>query len=277
MTGMAGRSSWLGPIAIALSAWLGACSSSSPRKPDPSPANADLAGTSWRLVEFRGGDDSRIVADDPNRYTLDFREDGSLFARVDCNRGRTTWKASGPQLDLGPLALTRMACPPTALYDSFVRQWPYITSYVMKDDHLFLALMADGGIYEFEPVPTGGRQATLQNTYWKLTQVGGKPSRVAGSREAYLILHPDDAQVVGNGGCNGFGGSYELKGASLRFLELTSTLMACIDPEMNQQERAFLDALRATRSWRVTGDSLELSGEAGPLARFAAESRESRQ
>jgi hypothetical protein len=29
--------------------------------------------------------------------------------------------------------------------------WPYIRSYVMKDGHLFLSLMADGGIYEFEP------------------------------------------------------------------------------------------------------------------------------
>jgi hypothetical protein len=29
----------------------------------------------------------------------------------------------------------------------------YLRSYVMKDGHLFLALMADGGIYEFEPRP----------------------------------------------------------------------------------------------------------------------------
>jgi hypothetical protein len=33
-----------------------------------------------------------------------------------------------------------------------VKQWGYIRSYVIKDGHLFLALMAGGGIYEFEPV-----------------------------------------------------------------------------------------------------------------------------
>jgi para-nitrobenzyl esterase len=33
-----------------------------------------------------------------------------------------------------------------------VKQWGYLRSYVVKDGHLFLALMADGGIYEFEPV-----------------------------------------------------------------------------------------------------------------------------
>jgi hypothetical protein len=29
--------------------------------------------------------------------------------------------------------------------------WEFVRSYIIKDGHLFLALMADGGIYEFEP------------------------------------------------------------------------------------------------------------------------------
>jgi para-nitrobenzyl esterase len=62
-----------------------------------------------------------------------------------CNRGAT-------QLQLGPLALTRVKCPAGSLHDHMVKQWGYIRSYVIKDGHLFLSLMADGGIYEFEPV-----------------------------------------------------------------------------------------------------------------------------
>ena len=38
------------------------------------------------------------------------------------------------------------------LTDQMVKQWGYIRSYLIKDGHLFLSLMADGGIYEFEPV-----------------------------------------------------------------------------------------------------------------------------
>ncbi len=30
------------------------------------------------------------------------------------------------------------------------KQWDFIRSYVVKDRRLFLSLMADGGIYEFE-------------------------------------------------------------------------------------------------------------------------------
>jgi para-nitrobenzyl esterase len=55
------------------------------------------------------------------------------------------------ELLLGPLALTRAKCPDGSLHDHIVKQWSYIRSYVIKDGHLFLSLMADGGIYEFEP------------------------------------------------------------------------------------------------------------------------------
>ena len=51
------------------------------------------------------------------------------------------------------MALTRAACPPASLHDRLVRDFPLIRSYVMKDGHLFLALMADGGTYQFEPIP----------------------------------------------------------------------------------------------------------------------------
>lgn len=38
-----------------------------------------------------------------------------------------------------------------SLHDQIVKQWGNIRSYVIKDGHLFLSLIADGGIYEFEP------------------------------------------------------------------------------------------------------------------------------
>lgn len=79
-------------------------------------------------------------------------DDGSLTARIDCNRGRGTWKSAAPgQVELGPLALTRAMCPPGSLHDRIVRHLPIVRSYVVRDGRLFLSLMADGGIYEFEP------------------------------------------------------------------------------------------------------------------------------
>jgi heat shock protein HslJ len=118
----------------------------------PSPSRV-LTGTSWQLVKFQSSDDSILKPDDPSKYTIEFADRGQLTARIDCNRGRGTWKSAGSsQIEFGPLALTRAQCPPGSLHDQIVKQWGNIRSYVIRDGHLFLALMADGGIYEFEPV-----------------------------------------------------------------------------------------------------------------------------
>jgi heat shock protein HslJ len=124
------------------------------RRAAASPSSgAPLQGTTWRLVRFQGGDGRTLTPDDPEKYTIEFGADGRLAARVDCNRGRGTWKTSGPsQLEFGPLALTRAQCPPGSLHDQIAKQWTFVRSYMTKNGHLFLSLMADGGIYEFEPV-----------------------------------------------------------------------------------------------------------------------------
>jgi heat shock protein HslJ len=118
----------------------------------PAQTKSGLEGTAWQLVKFQGSDDTTLTPDDGSKYTIEFGKDGQLTARVDCNRGRGTWKSSGSsQLQLGPLALTRAFCPPGSLHDQIVKQWPNIRSYVIKNGRLFLALMADGGIYEYQP------------------------------------------------------------------------------------------------------------------------------
>jgi len=89
-------------LIVVLSVGVGAAQTSK------TPTAAELTGTSWRLVQFQGMDDKTVKPDDPSRYTIEFNADGTLAARIDCNRGRGTWKSTGPsQLELGPMAITR--------------------------------------------------------------------------------------------------------------------------------------------------------------------------
>ena len=46
--------------------------------------------------------------------------------------------------------------------------------------------------------------------------------------------------------------------------------MACADPQLNQQEQAFLAALQATGRYTIAGDTLTLVGRTGTLARLSA-------
>jgi len=136
--------SWGAFLALLLSA----CASAPPPE-----APASLAGTAWQLVRFQGGDDKVVVPDDKAKYTIAFAADGSVSVRFDCNRGHGSWKSASPgQIQFGPMALTRAMCPPGSMHDQLVKHWFYVRSYILRNGRLYLSLMADGGIYEFEPL-----------------------------------------------------------------------------------------------------------------------------
>ena len=137
-------------LILLAAATLAGCASTS----SPGSATTSLQGSSWRLVQIQMGDGMTKAAIERSRYTIGFGENGVLNVRFDCNRGRGSWKTSGPgNVEFGPLALTRALCPTGSLHDDLVRQWPFVRSYVVKDGRLYLSLMADGGTIEFEPAP----------------------------------------------------------------------------------------------------------------------------
>ena len=156
---------------------LAACGTTQTQPPS---ATSSLGGTSWQLVKFQGGDDKTLLPDDKAKYTITFETDGAVSARIDCNRGRGTWKSSGSsQLQLSPLALTRALCPQELVHDRIVQDWNFVRSYIVKDGRLFLSLMADGGIYEFEPM-AGTKSASIESPVastgaiaFQCTQTGG--------------------------------------------------------------------------------------------------------
>jgi heat shock protein HslJ len=126
------------------------------------PDSQHLGATSGQLVKLQGSDDKALTPADQSKYTIAFESDGGVSRRIDCNRGHGVWKSSGPnQLEFGPLALTRAMCGPAALNERIANDWSYVRSYALKDSHLFLSLMADGGIYEFEPTAQGARAGGL--------------------------------------------------------------------------------------------------------------------
>lgn len=114
-------------------------------------ASSELIGVSWKLVKIAYGDDTIYKPDHPTKYTLTFQDETQVAVRIDCNRGYGTWKSSGPgKLEFGAMTITQAMCPPGSLSGLVMGDLPNFRSYVVRDGKLFLALMADGGIYEFE-------------------------------------------------------------------------------------------------------------------------------
>jgi heat shock protein HslJ len=121
----------------------------------------ELGGTSWQLVEFQSMDDAQGVSKpaDPSKYTITFGKDGRLSAQLDCNRGMGSWKneisnATGGSLEIGPLGMTKMLCPPPSMGDRLASQLGYVRSFTIADGKLNMALMADGGIIVWKRIAT---------------------------------------------------------------------------------------------------------------------------
>ena len=144
------------PSGLLLGGFVLGCATTTDMSREDVLGGGPLGGTSWRLVEFEGGDGAVLMPDDREKYTIVFETDGRVSVRVDCNRGSGPWRSDGPNhLMFGPLALTRAMCPSGSMHDQIVRNWEYVRSYALEGGHLFLSLMADGGIYEYEPMPSG--------------------------------------------------------------------------------------------------------------------------
>lgn len=154
---------WIISLFVAM---LLACASSAHAQAPSEDAAADVSGPTWQLVKFQGSDDKTLTPDDESKYTITFDPEGRVSVRLDCNRGHGIWKSAGRnQLEFGPLALTRAMCPAGSLHDQIDKQWQYVRSYTLKGGHLFLALMADGGVYEFEPgIPEGREGGAVKGT-----------------------------------------------------------------------------------------------------------------
>ena len=96
----------------------------------------------------------------------------------------------------------------------------------------------------------------IQEKYWKLIELNGKPVSVDSNfrKEPHLFLKENQNLFAGNGGCNNISGQYKLTNPdSVSFSKVISTMMAC--PALDR-ESSFLKMLSKVRTYRVSGDRL---------------------
>lgn len=192
---------------------------------------ARLTGVEWRLVEIQSMDDAQGTTrpEDPSRYAMLLAEDGTVSLTLNCNRATGTWTAepvgdgTSGRFKFGPLAVTMAACPPPSYDEQLSRQAQYIASFLLRDGRLYLSLMADGGIWVWEPAEGVPFQTTpdpdledairkVEKDYTRAMVEAGGP----GGRARYVYgrvdLNADGRSEVlvyllgsifcGTGGCN---------------------------------------------------------------------------
>jgi heat shock protein HslJ len=116
-----------------------------------------------------------------------------------------------------------------------------------------------------------GQASELQGTDWVL-----KVYETADGAAALAMLAPpttatfERGTLSGNGGCNTYTASYELRGRSMTIGPAAATSMACPSPQTDQ-EQAFFAALARVSRYEVDGEALTLRDDSGrPILVFAA-------
>ena len=119
--------------------------------------------------------------------------------------------------------------------------------------------------------PAGHSGRKLHGTYWRLVDLNGKPA-VPGmdKTQPYIMLHSDPNRLEGSSGCNNVFGGYILEQNALQITPSGSTMMMCPTALM-EQEQGLINALKATSSYKIQGDILELSNGKEVVARFQAQ------
>jgi len=109
-----------------------------------------------------------------------------------------------------------------------------------------------------------GASNSLNGTSWELASVDG----AAALPDAKATAVFKDGQVSGTGGCNSYGGKYEVRGDKIQISEVIRTLMACGGEGVMDQEEAFLGGLEKAESFKLSEGKLEILTSDGKTLAF---------
>jgi heat shock protein HslJ len=111
------------------------------------------------------------------------------------------------------------------------------------------------------PAGTGN---SLVNTEWVLQSFGklGAETPVLPGSTITLKFGPD-GQATGSAGCNSYGSQYQVVDSTVMFTQTVSTLMACADQNVMDQEQEYHNALLSAGKFEIHDDRLTISYDNG--------------
>jgi len=191
----------------------------------PEMTDADLALTgrvwSWAGREVDG---TTTVISDPDNYSLTFNDDGTFYARLDCNNGGGSYTNEDGTLTMTGVRTTLALCPPGSLAGEMSTAFEQQLGYAVTGNVLTLS-HPDGTIDTYMD-----NAPTLTGTVWQWlgTMTGEGPLEVADSSR-YTIEFLDDGTAAIKADCNRVVAQYTAEAGAMTLTPGPMTLAACPD------------------------------------------------
>ncbi|MEZ4668445.1 MAG: META domain-containing protein [Anaerolineae bacterium] len=233
------------------------------------PSLGGLAG-SWILLSY-GAVDAPVEALEAVPITAEFSATG-IKGSAGCNTYFGTFTFANQTLTLSPLASTLLTCPDPAVVQQesdYLAALQSAAGYQVGGGQL--TVNYEGGVLTYMQDTTASAPTPIPDTGdSSLGGLAGSWSLV--SYDGGQLLLPDfpitadfTAQgISGSSGCNNYSGTFTYNNGTVTFGELISTQKAC-EPNVMEQEAAYLEALSSTASYSVSKEQLTIGYEGGAL------------
>lgn len=86
----------------------------------PGNSGEQLKNTVWRWESLEDAS-GKITIEKPENYQIEFKPDGSLFLKADCNGGGASYKADGGQIEITKIFTTKNFCGEASLDNKFLQ------------------------------------------------------------------------------------------------------------------------------------------------------------
>ncbi|MDX2077051.1 MAG: META domain-containing protein [bacterium] len=209
---------------------------------------ASLANTEWQLVQY-GTTDALIdvVGDTP--ITLKFEDEETVSGSGGCNSYGGIYSIWEGDISFSNVFSTEMAC--------------MIEGVMEQESHYLQALSTASTIPVMSVsrlVIDYGRSSqlifeqfySLVDTSWQLVSFDDTPVI---ENSVVTITFDEAFYIGGSGGCNDYGGRYGIRGDTISFYEVITTMMACPD-DINAQEGSFFFGLEKATTYEISADEL---------------------
>ncbi|MFC2122250.1 META domain-containing protein [Bacteroidota bacterium] len=118
-----------------------------------------------------------------------------------------------------------------------------------------------------------GSGASIEDTIWKLESYGEKGNLQTAIQDTEITIEFKSAEskIAGSGGCNRYFGGYEIIKNELTIIPpIGSTMMACPEPIMDQEQEYF-KLLETTETYQIQNGKLTISGSGNKILVFVAQ------
>ena len=223
-------------------------------------ADRPLEGTQWVLDQQA----TKLAVVTPAvTVSARFSSDGRLSGSSGCNQYGADYTTDGRAMTIGVPIGTLMACAPAVMRveQVYLARLPQAESFTIEGSVLTVETSGDGPlVYDaLDPEKAVAGDWNVINFY----RTDAIVSPVAGST---LTATFDAGQISGDSGCNRFTGRYEVDDTKIAIGPLASTLRACADPAVDEQESQYLAALELARTFSLDRGNLTLLREDGGIA-----------